>query len=304
MAPQQRRGKQNDIQKKRDVVNSAPETEQKVDRWADFKPGGKHTTKIQLSLLAFVAVGTSIQMYLNPPDRTRFIDSYRAPLKWYDQFADQYVGLATTWGYFLPTRVAERLQALHKEAGVDVQKAGILEIGAGGGLVGIELSRLGYQHIVGLDISPGMATVAKETKAYETIAIADAETLPMKAVDIKDDSLEAVLCVGTTGYLARGEYGGEQDLERNFDGKERQPERSRVRLLLAEWHRLLKPGGLVGITVESQLSEVWETELKQRVSSLQWRERESSEALAFLPLHNQRTLKEASVRLYFYEKLL
>lgn len=304
MAPLQRRGKQNDAQKKKDIAEAAPDTKQKVDPWEDFKPSGKHAGKIQFGLLAFLGIGTVIHTYLNPPDQSRFIESYRAPLKWYDQFADKYAALVAKWGYDLPKRVAERLYTLHTKAGVDVQKAGILEIGAGGGLVGIELSRLGYQHIVGLDISPGMAAAANETKAYETIAIVDAETLPIEAIDIKNNSLEAVLCVGTAGYLARGEYGGEIDLERQFDGEARPPERSRVQLLLAEWHRVLKPGGLVGITVESQLAEVWQTELKQNVSSLQWSEVDASDSMALLPLHNERNLNEASVRLYFYRKLL
>lgn len=305
MAPQQRKGKQGETQKKDTATDNAPQANSgaTADPWADFKPGGKHAQKIQLGVLFFVATGSIINLYLYPPDSTKFKESYRAPLKWYEQFADKYVSFAADWGYDIPARVAEGLHKLHKKAGVDVHEARILEIGAGGGLVGIELQRLGYSHTLGLDISPSMAKSGNATGAYQTIATADAEDVPIEAIEIKNGSIDAVLCVGTTGYLARGLRGGEQDLERHFDGKDLPPEGVRVRALLQEWLRVLKPGGIVGLTLESQLAEVWEVEQKQLVSNSQWEELEVSDLLAFLPLHKDKYVNEARLRVYFYEKL-
>merc|ERR1711865_33067 len=91
--------------------------------------------------------------------------------------------------------------------------ANVLDLGTGSGLVGLELKRLGYQHITGIDVVPEILQVADATRAYGKLITADIEAVPSGlfvsqhgSVNLTNSSFDAVLCVGTSGYLARGEF--------------------------------------------------------------------------------------------------
>ncbi|KIW92580.1 uncharacterized protein Z519_06427 [Cladophialophora bantiana CBS 173.52] len=84
----------------------------------------------------------------------------------------------------------------------DQQLAGlqILDAGCGTGLVGLQLARFGAQGVTGLDISPGMLSVAHRTNVYGALEQADLSNPIAKP----DESFDAVICVGT---LTRGHVG-------------------------------------------------------------------------------------------------
>ncbi|EXJ70001.1 uncharacterized protein A1O5_07074 [Cladophialophora psammophila CBS 110553] len=84
----------------------------------------------------------------------------------------------------------------------DQQLAGlqILDAGCGTGLVGLQLARFGARDVTGLDISPGMLSVARHTNVYGALEQADLS----KPITKPDESFDAVVCVGT---LTRGHVG-------------------------------------------------------------------------------------------------
>lgn len=102
----------------------------------------------------------------------------------------------------------------------------ILDAGCGTGLVGVCLAKLGATHIDGIDLSPGMLTLARKTGAYTTLEPADL-TQPLKAPTA---SYDVVSCVGT---FTAGHVGPQ---------------------CLDELVRVVKTGGLLVATV---LEEIW-----------------------------------------------
>ena len=51
--------------------------------------------------------------------------------------------------------------------------ARLLDAGAGTGMVGEELARLGFRHITALDLSPGMLKTANEKSVYEELVVGE-----------------------------------------------------------------------------------------------------------------------------------
>jgi len=276
------------------VEEKAPATEVSAENLPFYK---RHVIPLQL-LCAVCAAGVSLGgLYFNPPDRYRFIDSYRAPNQWYAHFADQYSELFDGWNYTLPNRVSTRLSELHKEAGLPASDARVLDVGVGSGFVGSQLHRSGYRHLVGFDVCPEMVAVANQTKAYEQLTVADAEATPMEG--FADSSFDAVLCVGTSGYIARGERAGERDDKGRTPSS--MPESSRVRALLLDWLRVLKPGGLLGITVEVSLGAPWEEESGKLTDEQRFTRLEDDEAM-FMPTHQEYAIRNEKTKILFFRK--
>ncbi|KAJ9607404.1 hypothetical protein H2200_008477 [Cladophialophora chaetospira] len=105
----------------------------------------------------------------------------------------------------------------------------ILDAGCGTGLVGIQLAEFGASNLVGLDISTGMLEVARKPGCYSALEEADLS----KPIAKPDDSVDAVICVGT---LTRGHVGPKPVLE--------------------EFARVVKKGGNIVATV---LDDIWES---------------------------------------------
>eukprot|EP00929_Paragymnodinium_shiwhaense_P017169 TRINITY_DN126167_c0_g1_i1.p1 TRINITY_DN126167_c0_g1~~TRINITY_DN126167_c0_g1_i1.p1 ORF type:complete len:312 (-),score=41.18 TRINITY_DN126167_c0_g1_i1:13-948(-) len=271
-----------------------------ADRYPFIK---KHATLLQLAVISFVCGLSVLNLYLNPPDRYNYVDSYRAPALWYKQLAKEYDHLMEgKWNYTLPQLVAKELHDLHIGAGIKPSEAPVLDVGVGTGLVGRELRSLGFSHIVGLDLVGEMVTLATEVGAYELFLTADAEALP---TDLLNETFQSVLCVGTTGYLARGLKAGERDDARLFSGEDPQavaPDPERVRALLVEWLRLLKPGGVVGMTVESSHAAVWEAEQRKLEAEGLWTQKHPANDVPYLPTHELARVREERSRIYFYAK--
>jgi SAM-dependent methyltransferase len=151
--------------------------------------------------------------------------SPQAAASLYDAWADTYEAeTADAMGYVAPGIAAERLAAL-----LDDRLAPVLDAGCGTGLVGAELSRLGFGTLDGYDISDGMLAKAREAGRYRHLQRVDLSgRLPAD-----DDAYAAVVCVGT---LTEGHVGPEA---------------------LAEFVRVTRPGGIVVATI---VDAIWESQ--------------------------------------------
>ena len=76
----------------------------------------------------------------------------------------------------------------------------IIDLGAGTGLVAVELKKHGFTNIDGLDMSPEMLKKAKEKDVYQKYIC---EALTEKRLDIPTGAYDVVLSVGavTCGYI-------------------------------------------------------------------------------------------------------
>lgn len=112
----------------------------------------------------------------------------------YAEWAEQYDrDTLDGMGYVAPGLVAKEL------AGLVAKDAKVLDAGCGTGLAGVELKKLGFTNIDGIDLSREMLDVAREKGAYDTLAEADM-TVPL---EIADDSYDAAISVGvfTSGHV-------------------------------------------------------------------------------------------------------
>lgn len=119
---------------------------------------------------------------LRDPEQTRA--HYRA---WADSYDDELIGQ----GYAQPERVAQALERLTKDHGVDV-----FDVGCGTGLSGRALHDAGYHNLSGCDYSTEMLGRAREAGVYHTLF--DADLNQPLAVD--DGSYGAVTAVGCFSF--------------------------------------------------------------------------------------------------------
>lgn len=125
-------------------------------------------------------------------------------------------------GYVTPARTAQLLAAYFP-----ARAARVLDVGAGTGLAGAELARLGFTHVDALDFSVQMLAVAGSRGVYQTLVEADL-TQPLA---LAADRYDAMICTGTFTHAHVGAG------------------------CLPELFRVLKPGGLIACTVHK---DVWE----------------------------------------------
>ncbi len=71
--------------------------------------------------------------------------------------------------------------------------ARVLDAGAGTGMVGEELARLGFRRITALDLSPGMLKTANEKSVYEDLVVGELG----KPLGFETGRFDAATCVGT-----------------------------------------------------------------------------------------------------------
>ncbi len=113
-------------------------------------------------------------------------------------------------GYLSPQKSAQILAAHVENKG-----ARILDVGTGTGLVGRELSGLGFQIIDGIDYSPQMLVQACSTGVYNELFEADLN----EKLALATNTYDAMICIGT---FTHGHVGAD---------------------CLEELFRVLKPGG-------------------------------------------------------------
>jgi ubiquinone/menaquinone biosynthesis C-methylase UbiE len=140
----------------------------------------------------------------------------------YDEWANEYDNnIEGDFGYVMPRMAAETFARFVSK------DAKVLDAGAGTGLVGVELNRLGYSDIEAMDMSRGMLEEARAKKVYCGFhQMTMGETLAFEA-----DSYDAVIGVGvlTLGHA---------------------PAHS-----LDELVRVTKPGGCVAFTLRPDVYE-------------------------------------------------
>ena len=105
----------------------------------------------------------------------------------YDEWAQDYDdNLESDFGYIMPRAAAEMFaQFVPKDARV-------LDAGAGTGLVGVELRRLGYMNLEAMDLSRGMLEEARRKETYS-----DFHQMVMgERLEFDTGSYDAAICVG------------------------------------------------------------------------------------------------------------
>lgn len=148
--------------------------------------------------------------------------------KYYDDWATTYDSevLDTANDYVGPVLTAA---AALKAAGPStIAKGEILDAGCGTGLVGVALKRLGATKVDGLDISPKMLDIARQTGAYRDLETADLT----RAMSTRDASYDVVVCAGTFTHSHVGPNA------------------------LAEFVRVLRPDGFMAATI---VVDLWES---------------------------------------------
>ena len=134
----------------------------------------------------------------------------------YDQWANEYdEDLADDFGYVMPRMAAEIFERFV------AKDARVLDAGAGTGLVGVELNRLGYDNLEAMDISRGMLEVAGAKNVYGALH----QKVMGEPLGFETDSYDATIGVGvlTLGHAPASS--------------------------LDELVRVTKPGGVIAFTL-------------------------------------------------------
>ena len=120
----------------------------------------------------------------------------------YDRFAETgtYDETFDAWGYVGPETAAAILRNYVP------RESRILDAACGSGLTGTALANLGYEHIVGIDISTGLLALADRTGAYERLERVDMQALPLP---FEDGEFDAVNFIGALSYFETSEILGE-----------------------------------------------------------------------------------------------
>lgn len=139
----------------------------------------------------------------------------------YDAWASSYERDLDAWSYRAPARVARSVVAHRPDA------AQVLDVGCGTGLVGAALRAAGSQaEITGLDVSEASLRVAAASGVYAALHPADLQ----QPLELPDDSVDVVVCVGVLTYLPATEA------------------------VWRELVRVTRPGGIVALT---QREDLW-----------------------------------------------
>jgi len=112
----------------------------------------------------------------------------------YDEWAADYnKDLIEEYGYIAPNITVNKFNILLPNENIK-----IIDVGCGTGLVGRELSKLGYLNIDGYDISPEMLKIARQLDIYKELKQTDLNKRQFTPTKIFD----ALICVGSFGYGA------------------------------------------------------------------------------------------------------
>lgn len=170
------------------------------------------------------------QAYDLTDDDKSHVDFYR---KWADDYDHE---MLDKLGYTSPSTIAGLLVEQLPQ-----KSSRIIDIGCGTGLTCMPLHQQGYSNLEGIDLSPDMLQVAGNRNIYQSLFIGNLN-LPL---DISTDTYDAAVSSGT---FTHGHVGAEP---------------------LDEVVRILKPGGILAITIHCDLwhSHGFETKLGSLVSA-------------------------------------
>ncbi|GJM20526.1 MAG: hypothetical protein DHS20C15_04410 [Planctomycetota bacterium] len=152
----------------------------------------------------------------------------------------------------------------------------LLDAGAGTGLAGAALAKLGHQHLSGYDLSPDMLEQARAKGVYERLAVAD---LGVPLDDDIDDSYDGAILVGVFSFGQAPAH------------------------TLDEIVRVVRPGGFVVFTMRTDFHESNAMEVAAKLTELEasgvWRLAELTEPEPYLPKKDP----DARFRVWCYEVL-
>ena len=139
---------------------------------------------------------------MQPQDRVQWVYSSTTDQELeerYDQWADEYDhDLDTEFGWISPRAASESL------AKYTASDALVLDAGAGTGLVGEVLAKMGFTNLVAMDLSQGMLDAAEKKGVYQEfykMALGD-------HLDFQTDHFDAVISVGvfTLGHAPASSF--------------------------------------------------------------------------------------------------
>ena len=170
----------------------------------------------------------------------------------YDEWAKEYdVDLADAFGYVMPRMAAEIFERFVPKDGK------VLDAGAGTGLVGVELNRLGYADIEAMDMSSGMLEQASAKGVYGALH----QMVMGETLGFDTDTFDAAIGVGvlTVGHAPASS--------------------------LDELVRVIKPGGCVAFTLRPDIYEEngFRAKQEQLVSDGKWELVEATDAFYGMP---------------------
>ncbi len=110
----------------------------------------------------------------------------------YDHWAEDYERSILSWGYSTPAVAAGFFGRY-----VDPREGTVLDAGAGSGIMGPILAPLGYQDLVGIDISPDMLELASKKGVYKELRQMELG----RQLDFPSDAFAAIV---STGVFAAG----------------------------------------------------------------------------------------------------
>ena len=105
----------------------------------------------------------------------------------YNRWAGEYDADLKALGYNAPRGGAELLARCVADKG-----ARVLDAGAGTGMVGEELNRVGFERITALDMSPGMLAEAEQKSVYEALVVGELG----KPLPFETGRFAGVTCIG------------------------------------------------------------------------------------------------------------
>lgn len=186
-----------------------------------------------------------VQWVYSAQDNQQLIQRYNEWAKDYDQ------DLQSDFGYIMPRMAADIFHQFVPS------NAKTLDVGAGTGLVGLELHRLGYTSIDAMDMSQGMLQQARSKQVYQNFH----QMVMGEPLDFPTNTYDAAICVGvlTVGHA---------------------PAHS-----LDEIVRITKPGGFIAFTLRPDIYERngFRTKQQQLESDGKWELAHTSEQFQGLP---------------------
>lgn len=194
----------------------------------------------------------------------------------YNEWARSYDASLRSWGYLVPSRVAELLKA----RGCSSTSA-ILDLGCGTGMSGEALCEAGLGTeggIVGTDISQDSLDLALGKGVYASTVYANLD----ESLAFDANSFDAACCVGVLSYVER------------FD------------VLFPEIVRMLKPGGVFVCSHRSNLWDADERGCKTTAEALEADGRWTLELLGepepYMPFNPEESERKKKVRILVFRK--
>ena len=109
----------------------------------------------------------------------------------YNRWSTEYDADLDALGYNAPRGGAELLATYIAD-----KSAPVLDAGAGTGMVGEELNRVGFERITALDMSPGMLAQAEQKSVYEQLVIGELG----QPLSLETDAFAGVTCIGVLTF--------------------------------------------------------------------------------------------------------